>query len=838
MTDRTAVGALAGVRVVEFAEGIAAPFGARLLGDLGAQVLKVERPAGDPMRREGPAAPGDTGHSAIFEYLNWNKRSVVVDPADEAARTALHALLDGAHILLHGFGPGTLDKAWNLDPAALQARHPHLVVVAVSDFGWQGPHAHWHGSDLILQAMGGIMAFSGLRDREPLKPGLRQSYYCAGLNAAYVAMAGHLAAQRNARGSLVDLSVVEVVASQLVSVLPAYSLLGVINARRSASQDPLLSGQPLPVKDGFVTLQVNTLYGPERFAEFLGDERLANPEYASHRARVLAADTVRAILVERLADRAGRELFEQANEAGLLAGLLQTAEQLLDCAHLEERELWTQIGREAAGAGWRLPARIGRLSATPMQVANPAPALGELALDAAVADARSAQAARMPAVAEAGGTAPLRGLRVLDLSTVFAAPYMGALLADLGAEVIKIEAPGRLDQLRAGGFGYLIDNEAGDEPWNRYTTFQTLHRGKRSLVLNLQTEAGREVLRELVAQSDILIDNFTPRVMKGWGLQYAELARINPRLVMLSNTGYGSTGPWSAFRAQGTTLEATMGLSSYAGYPGGTAAKVGQSYPDFLAAWSGLTLIMAALLHCRRTGEGQWIDLGMYQLGAPVIPEAFIAVQAGEGDIGCRGNRDWNALLSDVFPAQGDDEWLAVSVRDDAQLQRLLAHIGAAQASGTAEAAHAALAAWCREHPPAQAAAALQALGIAAGPVNNARDLICDPHLVERGFCEDVDFGSAGKRPLIGRPYLWPQVDVAVRGRAPRFGADNDYVLRELLGMDDARVQSLREAQVVTDRPLVLPELGPEDLQALVKAGSLKEADPHYRDVVARRRRV
>lgn len=843
MTDRVSQGALAGVRVIEFGEGIAAPFGARLLGDLGADVIKVERPGGDPVRREGPCAPGSGDHSALFEYLNWNKRSVVADPASEAGRDALHRLLDGAEILLHGFGPGTLDEAWGCSPAELQARHPHLMVVAVSDFGWQGPYAHWHGSDLVMQAMGGIMSFSGLRDREPLKPGLRQSYYCAGINAAYVAMAGYLATCRNGKGSFADLAVVEVVASELVSVLPAYSLLGVLNARRSASQDPLLSGQPLPVKDGFVTMQVNTLYGPEKFAEFLNEERLANPEYASHRARVLAAKEIRAILVERLANESGRELFERANGAGLLVGLLQTADQLLECTQLQERGAWTELpGTEGAGANgraWRLPAQLGRLSATPMAVRRQAPALGETPLEAAVAEAAAASAARVPAVVpDDGGTAPLRGMRVLDLSTVFAAPYMAALLADMGAEVIKIEAPGRLDQLRAGGFGYLIDNESGDEPWNRYTTFQTLQRGKRSLVLNLQTEAGREVLRELVAQSDILIDNFTPRVMRGWGLPYEELAKINPKLVMLSNTGYGSTGPWSSYRAQGTTLEATMGLGAYAGYPGGAAAKVGQSYPDFLAAWSGLTLIMAALVHRQRTGQGQWVDLGMYQLGAPVIPETFIAVQAGQGDVGCRGNEDWNALLSDVFPAKGEDRWVVVSVADEEQLRRLLALVSPAQASASKDQARAALAAWCAERSPLEAASQLQAIGIAAGPVNDARDLICDPHLNERGFCEDVDFGRAGKRPLIGRPYVWQGVDVAVRGPAPRFGGDNDYLLRTVLGMDDARVNELRAALVVTDRPLKLPELGPEDLQALVKAGSLKEADPHYREVVATRRRV
>ena len=145
-------------------------------------------------------------------------------------------------------------------------------------------------------------------------------------------------------------------------------------------------------------------------------------------------------------------------------------------------------------------------------------------------------------------------------------------------------------------------------------------------------------------------------------MTYDHLAALNPRLIMLSNTGYGSTGPWAPFRAQGTTLEATMGVSHYTGYPGGAPSKVGESYPDFLACWTGLLALMAALVHRQRTGEGQWIDLGMYQLGVSVIPEALLAYQASGHDLPRTGNEDLDAVFSGVFPASGDDRWLALHV--------------------------------------------------------------------------------------------------------------------------------------------------------------------------------
>lgn len=481
-----------------------------------------------------------------------------------------------------------------------------------------------------------------------------------------------------------------------------------------------------------------------------------------------------------------------------------------------------------------MPAQIARLSATPTCVRRPAPRLGQDDLDTLLAQARQAGAQRRPAAAShAPSHGPLHGLRVLDLSTVFAAPYMGALLSDLGAEVIKIEAPKRLDQLRAGGFGYLIDNEPGDSPWNRCATFHMLNRGKRSVVLDLQTEAGRQVLRELVAVSDILIDNFTPRVMRDWGLPYSVLREINPKLVMLSNTGYGSTGPWSSYRAQGTTLEATMGVGAYAGYAGEPPAKVGQSYPDFLAAWSGLASLMAALVHRQRTGEGQWIDLGMYQLGPVVIPEALIAVQAGQADVGCRGNLDWGARLGGAYPVQGSDQWIVASVLDAAQAQALRALLGV-DAGQPDAALDEALARWCAQREGAAAVAALQAAGIPAGRVHNARDLARDAHFKARGFYEAVEVdGPAAVRRLIGRPYTWTGGAVKIQRRAPHYGEDNDAVLGRLLGKDPAQIQALRDALVVTDRPLNPPRLQSEDLDALAQRGAIKEYDRAYRDHTA-----
>ena len=436
---------------------------------------------------------------------------------------------------------------------------------------------------------------------------------------------------------------------------------------------------------------------------------------------------------------------------------------------------------------------------------------------------------------------PLAGMRVLDLSYVFAVPYMGGLLSDLGAEVIKIEAPHRLDQTRGRAFGPYIDNDPGEKGWNRSGIFQVLNRGKQSLVLDLGQEAGREVLRELVAKSDILLENFTPRVMRKWNCHYEELCKVNPALIMLSNTGYGGTGPWSAFPSQGTTLEATMGITQYSGYRGDKPWKVGQSYPDFLACWTGLNALFAALVACRESGKGQHIDLGMYQVGAALIPEPMLMHQLGQPEPERIGNEHPEHVPDNLYRASGVDNWLALSVTDDAQWASLVRLMGRPELVEDARFAHesarrerrdainAMVAEWVREQDAQTLATLLQTHGIAAGPVLNSRDLLLDPHLRQRGFHELVAHPAPiGVRPLVGRPYRLRNRDAHIKKPAPGFGADNQRILADTLGYTRERIDALQSEGVIRDEPLNPGRCGSLDLETALRLGTIVAVDPDY----------
>ena len=236
---------------------------------------------------------------------------------------------------------------------------------------------------------------------------------------------------------------------------------------------------------------------------------------------------------------------------------------------------------------------------------------------------------------------PLEGIRVLDSTYVFALPYTGGQLADLGAEVIKIEGPGRPDITRGGGlYGTFPDNDPGEDWWNRPSTYQLLNRGKRSMVLDMAQEEGRQIFSELVMVSDVVMENFTPRVMRRWNLDYPNLRKLRPDIIMVSNTGYGhGDGPYSSYPAQATTQEGTHGHCWITGYPGDEPSKAGRSFVDFLSTWSAMLAIGSALRYRNRTGKGLWVDIGMYQAGVMFLSEYLMDAMANGREGERIGNR-------------------------------------------------------------------------------------------------------------------------------------------------------------------------------------------------------
>jgi crotonobetainyl-CoA:carnitine CoA-transferase CaiB-like acyl-CoA transferase len=442
---------------------------------------------------------------------------------------------------------------------------------------------------------------------------------------------------------------------------------------------------------------------------------------------------------------------------------------------------------------------------------------------------------------------PLDGIRVIDSSYIFAMPYAAGLLADLGAEVIKIEGPGRIDLTRdSSQTGMHADNDPGPDPWNRTASFNLINRGKKSLVLDLSRPEGREILKDLIRVSDIFMENFTPRVMRGWQLDYPNMMTIKPDIIMASNTGYGhGAGPYSSYPAQATTQEATHGLAHITGYRDGMPSRAGHSFVDFLACWACVSGIALALRYRRRTGKGLWLDVGMYQMGCYLTSE-YILDWLANGRLGERiGNRHpWQAPQG-CYACAGDDEWCVISVRDDtdwvalcrvmempelAQDSRFATNQGRRQYHDEIDRI---ISEWTQHFGKFEVMERVQGAGVPAGAVFDARDMHLNRHNRSRRFLEEVTYPEArqmGKRLLIGRPWRLSKTPISIKAPAPTLGQHNREVLQGILGYSEARYQELERAGIISNKPIKLRSTSHMSMDERVKYGRLAYYDPDFKE--------
>lgn len=451
-------------------------------------------------------------------------------------------------------------------------------------------------------------------------------------------------------------------------------------------------------------------------------------------------------------------------------------------------------------------------------------------------------------------SAPLKNIRVLDLSRVFAMPFAGANLADLGAEVIKIDTCQAqfMDTTRTIT-GPFPDNQAGELWWEQGGTFQNLNRGKRSLTLDLRSDEAKAILKDLVRVSDVVLENFTPRVMARFGLDYESLRAEKPDLIMVSNTGYGHSGPWSNFGAMASALEPTHGTGAFMGYmeaepdgrltEGQVPNKMGNSYSDFLASWTALGALMAALLRRARTGEGQWIDLAMYQTGTSVIGTGLLDFTFNGRRTLRIGNRHPVWSPHGVYPCQGHDQWAAIAVRNHDDWLALCQAMGnPTLATDTRfadpidrrqhqEELDEIIAAWTSVRTSYQVTALLQEAGVPAGAVLTAKQVLTDPQHLERGYFETVyNPPEVGLRPkgYVGRGWKFSKSEASVKGPAPQLGEANDYALRELLGIEQARLLTLAADWTIGNTPEGGKAPGSVPLDEQVELGSITAYDTNY----------
>lgn len=850
-------GPLTGVRVVEVGEGVSAPFAAKLLADYGADVTKIEPPAGDSARRHGPF-PGDVPHperSALFLYLNTNKRSLVLDLDDPGGHARFLELAAAADVIVENLPCGRL-AALGLGYDVLAARNPGLVTVALSPFGQDGPYAGIPATNLTAFAMGGQMAVTGEPYREPLKNAGYQAEYQLGLNGFAAASIALFGSRMTGRGRHVDVAAMECMVSVLEATLNTYAYTGrYTGSRRGNAMSAAIA--IYECADGHLGVHAMPRNLPflldlMEMQALLQDERFRTPA-----ARLENNDDLMAAFMSWAAGQHKRELYERAGRMRAPVAYVHGLADLRESPQLAARGYWHEIDHPETGL-LPYPGAPFVMSESPWR-AGRAPRLGESNGSAedggqdrrhqpdsaaqeqsptpsgregvgADGDTRSATVALHTL---AHGLLPLTSVRVLDLTMVWAGPYGTRILGDMGAEVIKVEAVGFYDQLR--NLGFLPPGT--ENAWNKAAYFNHNNRNKLGCTLDLASTRGRDLFLDLVKTADVVVENYRAEVMDRLGLGYDALRAVKPDIILVSMPGHGKSGPEKDYVAYGTNIEQLAGLVSLSGYVDGGPQKTGISYGDPMSGTAMAGAVALALLHRARTGRGQYVEIAQRELLTALIGEYIVAHGMDGRQPPPLGNRhpfhaphgvyptrpaDAGALTDDPIAARSSmhaldatmiEPWVTIACETDAQFAALCAAIGRPDLAQDPHFANeqerhshqdeldGLIEAWTASRDKWEVFEQLTAAGVPCGPVLSAPEVFRDPHLRARGFFERVTHADAGTWDMEGPLYRLSGSPAHIRINAPRFGEHNYYVLAHLLGMHEGELPVLEREGTVGARP-------------------------------------
>jgi len=823
------VAPLDGLRVLDISEGVAGPFCAKLLGDLGADVVKVERPeGGDWSRALGPFPDrvADPEQSAAFFYFNTSKRGVTLDSSTVEGRELLSRLVRRFDVVVSSDTEGEL-AAHGIGFEQLRGWNERVILTTVTGFGSDGPHAGWAWGQLVACAVGGWARTCGLADREPLQAGGAIAETLTGAFAASATLLAVLGRNAHGHGDHIDVSAQEAVLAGALFPTLRYEYAGDIPVRNSEfGPGP---SYILPTREGYAGVNVLTAAQWELLCHFMGRSDIAeNPKYAG-RERLKWASEIGVMFEEALGDRTAAEVFHEGEAWRVPFGLVPSMAEMLQMAPHVERGFFVDLEHPVAGtvAVPGVPYKSTVTESTPYRP----PLLGEHN-DEVMAELEASEAAGAEEQATAGiavvtssddGAArrgvsggevpgPLEGLRILDLSMFFSGPLAMQISGDAGADVIKVESVQRIDGWRGA---MSLDVE---RPWERSPNFNWVNRSKRGITLNLTDERGAAILKRLVAEADVLIENYTPRVMGNFGLDYETLQEINPQLIMMSMPGFGADVSWRDYVAFGMSTEQMSGISHLTGYTGERPIFTGMNGGDPFVGVTAANALYAALYHRERTGEGQHIDLSQVESCTLFVGDAVTGWTLAGHDAGRIGNFHQTHAPHGTYPCD-DDRWIAIDCQSDAQWLTLAGLLGradwASEGSPYATAAgrqegraeiDAAIGEWTRSQATSKGhialAEELQAAGVAAGAVLSGPELLADPQLAARGGFLEQDRPDIGMKHYPNQPYRFRYARSQSNRRAPLLGEHTNEVLSEVLGMGEAELAELERDDVTGTVPM------------------------------------
>jgi crotonobetainyl-CoA:carnitine CoA-transferase CaiB-like acyl-CoA transferase len=788
---------LTGIQVLELSDGVSGAYCAKMLADAGASVVTAEPPGGSPLRRwraSRGTAPAVDRPGPLFGYLAAGKGSVTLDLA--APLDSLRLLPDAGVIVTDGT-PGR-------DLAALRALLPAgsaAVVASITNFGEAGPHVAGgvQANDLILQAMCGSIGGRGWPGEEPFQAGGRVGEWVAGAYAA-VAVAACLRRRRiTGRGDFIDVSAYE---AMVVTMGVSASVLG---KGSGLTQRSLELPSIVPTADGLVGFCTITAQQFSDFLVLIGRADLVDDrDLASAVGRRRRRDEFLQLVHSWAATRTTAEIIELAATMRIPVAPVGTPETVTGIDHFRARGVFVQ-----GAGGYPQPRVPYRSDAFQTRAPGPAPRVGQ-GPDRPWEARPAPMQPNQPRLGQpsSGQDRPLEGVRIADFTAFWAGPMATQILAALGADVVKIEGLQRPDGMRySGGPG-----AAADQWWESGPVFLCSNNDKRGVTLELSLPEAREIALKLIAASDVVIENFSPRVMGNLRLEWDAVSAANPQAVMVRMPAFGLDGPWRDRVGFAQTMEQATGMAWMTGYADGPPV-IPQGVCDPIAGLHAAFATIVALEAREQTGQGMQVESTMVEAALNVAAEALLERSAFGVCLARDGNRGPGAAPQGVYRAAGADDWVAVALLDDEAwpaLGRLIGRPDLAddprlgEEPGRLDMAaeiDEALSDWMVGSDPQAAVRELRATGVAAARVVRAAELLDDVQLQARGFWEKVTHPVAGTFLSTAMPFRLDSVPGAwLRASAPLLGQHNAEILAEA-GLTPARIAELAARGVIGTRP-------------------------------------
>ena len=801
---------LSSYRVIELSDEPVS-FCGYLLALLGAEVICVEPAEGSVARRQPPFSLVD-GESLWWAAYSRGKQKIVLDLKDESARAELRDMIETADFFIESMSADSAVKK-GLDYESLAKINPKIVNVSVTPFGRTGPKADWPATDLTIWASAGAHALAGDSDRAPVRTSVPQAFLHAGADAAGGALIALHERHRSGRGQHVDVSAQQSSAQAALSANLATPNNSDIVVQRMAGglAGAVKARLTWPSADGYVAIAF--LFGPaftepnRRLLKWVQEAGCCSEEdvLTDWGARLMAMATGEDSFDDyfELCDkieaftstRDGDDLFEEGIRRGIYIAPVRDISGLLSEEQFDARDFWhhsTEAGlKDAKGRQARVPGAFAKFSASPIQI----PDLGRVWKPRAKNAPGKINEVKPTEQSNNRKALPLDGLKVLDFMWVIAGPLFTRVLSDYGATVIKVESSTRVEPARASPA--FKNDEPGLETG---TPFANFNAGKLGITVDPSNPVGKEVIEDLVRWADVVTESFSPKAMKGWGLDYESLRRINPNIIMLSSCLMGQTGPRSQVPGYGNMAAAITGFYDLTGWADRSPAGPYLAYTDGVAPRFMLASLLSALEHRRATGEGQHIDISQAEAAIHFLAPAILDSEINDHVWHRQGNRDLYFAPHGVYRVKGEDQWISIVCKDDRSWLSFCALAGFSDLADNTELQSregrlkeakmldSLIEKWSINQEGSALESKLIAAGIAAHMVQNSPECMGDPQLKHREHFVRVPHLSTGEFVVEGTRFKLSRTPGRIEHANPEIGQHNAHVLTEILGYDTDRM--------------------------------------------------